>query len=170
MYLRAQYKQSQRPMMDCVKCCKWYHYGCLCMNYKEWMLYNLGLEGSYHFTTFSLVCKLQTISSETYNHFVKHGNQTEEQNLQHRKHGEMCVEYENETKNSVEATFAEISDGEWILKKQWFLRFKSDHKSTNNGDIKLVSSQYIVLVNKESNRYHGSRIQVCVWKCEEWQL
>ena len=87
------------------------------MTYKEWILYNLGLEGSLHFAMFSLVCKLQTISSQTCNHFVKNGNQTAEQNLQHRKHGEMCVKFENGTKNGVEATFAEIRDGEWILKK-----------------------------------------------------
>ena len=45
---------------------------------------------------------------------VKNGNH----NLPHRKHEEMCVDFENEIENGAEATFAEIRDREWILKKQ----------------------------------------------------
>ena len=50
-----------------------------------------------------------------------------------------------------------------------FQDLKVIDKSMNNGGIKLVSSQFVDTINKESNRYHGSRIQVCVWQREEWQ-
>ena len=80
----------------------------------------LGWSDLFILAIFSLVCKPQTISSQICNHVVKNGNQTAEQNLSHRKHEQMCVEFENGIKNGVEATFEEISDGEWILKNNDF--------------------------------------------------
>ena len=128
---------------------------------------NFGLKSCFQLPTLTLVCKPQTISSQVSNHFVKNANHAAEQNLPHGKHEKMCVEFENGTKNGAEATFAEIRDGEQILKKQSFPRFKSDHKSMNSGDIKLISSQFLDRLNKESNKHHGSRIQECVQQREE---